>query len=74
MGRGRDVVVWRVRGLWGRLETSKGLREETEPGQVWEAVEACCSLLPLFTVYGVELFLKVAGLGPVEYLSSGWNL
>ncbi|XP_059975640.1 two pore channel protein 1 isoform X2 [Mesoplodon densirostris] len=27
-----------------------------------------------FMFYGVELFLKVAGLGPVEYLSSGWNL
>lgn len=51
----------------------KGLREETEPGQVWEDT-ANCPLLLLFTVYGVELFLKVAGLGPVEYLSSGWNL
>lgn len=31
-----------------------------------------CFLLVL--VYGVELFMKVAGLGPLEYLSSGWNL
>uniref|UniRef100_A0A8C8YLQ3 Two pore segment channel 1 n=1 Tax=Prolemur simus TaxID=1328070 RepID=A0A8C8YLQ3_PROSS len=30
--------------------------------------------LVFLTIYGVELFLKVAGLGPVEYLSSGWNL
>ena len=30
--------------------------------------------LLLLTVYAVELFLKVAGLGPIEYLSSGWNL
>lgn len=36
-------------------------------------VQAATSSL-LFAVYGVELFLKVAGLGPVEYLSSGWNL
>lgn len=36
-------------------------------------VRAVASSL-LFAVYGVELFLKVAGLGPVEYLSSGWNL
>uniref|UniRef100_A0A6I8MZV1 Two pore segment channel 1 n=1 Tax=Ornithorhynchus anatinus TaxID=9258 RepID=A0A6I8MZV1_ORNAN len=28
----------------------------------------------LRAVYGVELFLKTTGLGPVEYLSSGWNL
>ncbi|XP_063470606.1 two pore channel protein 1 isoform X2 [Symphalangus syndactylus] len=32
------------------------------------------SYLIFLTIYGVELFLKVAGLGPVEYLSSGWNL
>lgn len=32
------------------------------------------SYLVFLTIYGVELFLKVAGLGPVEYLSSGWNL
>uniref|UniRef100_A0A452SWU0 Voltage-dependent calcium channel protein TPC1 n=1 Tax=Ursus americanus TaxID=9643 RepID=A0A452SWU0_URSAM len=32
------------------------------------------SYVVFLTIYGVELFLKVAGLGPVEYLSSGWNL
>lgn len=32
------------------------------------------SYLVFLTIYGVELFMKVAGLGPVEYLSSGWNL
>lgn len=37
-------------------------------------VGAAANCLLLFPVYGVELFLKVAGLGPVEYLSSGWNL
>lgn len=37
-------------------------------------VRAAANCLLLFPVYGVELFLKVAGLGPVEYLSSGWNL
>ncbi|XP_047284967.1 two pore channel protein 1 isoform X3 [Homo sapiens] len=36
---------------------------------VWILVETF-----MLKVYGVELFLKVAGLGPVEYLSSGWNL
>lgn len=35
---------------------------------------AAANGLLLSAVYGVELFLKVAGLGPVEYLSSGWNL
>lgn len=32
------------------------------------------SYLVFLTIYGVELFMKVAGLGPLEYLSSGWNL
>uniref|UniRef100_A0A8C0PIA9 Two pore segment channel 1 n=1 Tax=Canis lupus familiaris TaxID=9615 RepID=A0A8C0PIA9_CANLF len=32
------------------------------------------SYVVFLTIYGVELFLKVAGLGPLEYLSSGWNL
>uniref|UniRef100_A0A8C0AEV8 Voltage-dependent calcium channel protein TPC1 n=1 Tax=Bos mutus grunniens TaxID=30521 RepID=A0A8C0AEV8_BOSMU len=32
------------------------------------------SHLVFLTIYAVELFLKVAGLGPIEYLSSGWNL
>lgn len=62
------------RGGW---RPQKGLREEVEPDPVWEPVVVGWLLLtacPPFTVYGVELFLKVAGLGPVEYLSSGWNL
>ncbi|KAF5929277.1 hypothetical protein HPG69_019298 [Diceros bicornis minor] len=32
------------------------------------------SYVVFLTIYAVELFLKVAGLGPVAYLSSGWNL
>ncbi|XP_061865953.1 two pore channel protein 1 isoform X3 [Colius striatus] len=32
------------------------------------------SYIVFLTIYGVELLLKSTGLGPVEYLSSGWNL
>nr|XP_009935039.1 PREDICTED: two pore calcium channel protein 1 [Opisthocomus hoazin] len=32
------------------------------------------SYIVFLTIYGVELLLKTTGLGPVEYLSSGWNL
>uniref|UniRef100_A0AAR2JF58 Ion transport domain-containing protein n=1 Tax=Pygocentrus nattereri TaxID=42514 RepID=A0AAR2JF58_PYGNA len=28
----------------------------------------------IFKVYGVEVLLKITGLGPVAYFSSGWNL
>ncbi|XP_059683644.1 two pore channel protein 1 isoform X2 [Gavia stellata] len=36
---------------------------------IWILVETF-----MLQVYGVELLLKTTGLGPVEYLSSGWNL
>ncbi|OXB71045.1 UNVERIFIED_CONTAM: hypothetical protein H355_000307 [Colinus virginianus] len=36
---------------------------------IWILVETF-----MLQVYGVELLLKITGLGPVEYLSSGWNL
>lgn len=30
--------------------------------------------VPLLLVYGVEVLLKISGLGPMAYFSSGWNL
>ncbi|KAJ7423708.1 Two pore calcium channel protein 1 [Willisornis vidua] len=36
---------------------------------IWILVETF-----MLQVYGVELLLKTTGLGPVEYLSSGWNI
>uniref|UniRef100_A0A7N4NL63 Two pore segment channel 1 n=1 Tax=Sarcophilus harrisii TaxID=9305 RepID=A0A7N4NL63_SARHA len=32
------------------------------------------SYIIFLTIYAVELLLKTTGLGPVEYLTSGWNL
>ncbi|KAJ6659058.1 hypothetical protein lerEdw1_019361 [Lerista edwardsae] len=32
------------------------------------------SYIVFLTIYGVEVLLKITGLGPIEYLSSGWNL
>uniref|UniRef100_A0A452GBD8 Voltage-dependent calcium channel protein TPC1 n=1 Tax=Capra hircus TaxID=9925 RepID=A0A452GBD8_CAPHI len=58
-----DLVV-AVNGVWILVETFMLKGRSRAP--------AHCRLL--LTVYAVELFLKVAGLGPVEYLSSGWNL
>ncbi|KAF7238437.1 Two pore calcium channel protein 1 [Varanus komodoensis] len=39
------------------------------------AVNGLWILVETFTlrVYGIEVLLKITGLGPVEYLSSGWN-
>uniref|UniRef100_A0A6I8NXX1 Two pore segment channel 1 n=1 Tax=Ornithorhynchus anatinus TaxID=9258 RepID=A0A6I8NXX1_ORNAN len=44
------------------------------PGGNFFSKEVPWSSISFLTVYGVELFLKTTGLGPVEYLSSGWNL
>ncbi|KAM4807521.1 two pore channel protein 1 [Rhinophrynus dorsalis] len=32
------------------------------------------SYIVFLTIYGAELLLKVTGLGPMEYFTSGWNL
>lgn len=71
------MAVWRVgtrpAGEAGDLRrVSERKLGQTQCGsRWWRLLLTAC---PSFTVYGVELFLKVAGLGPVEYLSSGWNL
>lgn len=77
VGRGVTWLSGGCAACRGGWRPQQGLREEAEPDPVWELVVVGWLLLtacPPFTVYGVELFLKVAGLGPVEYLSSGWNL
>ncbi|XP_016012977.2 two pore calcium channel protein 1 isoform X3 [Rousettus aegyptiacus] len=61
-------LVVAVNGLWVLVETF------TLKGGNFFSKHVPWSSLVFLTIYGVELFLKVAGLGPVEYLSSGWNL
>ncbi|KAM6165126.1 two pore channel protein 1 [Erethizon dorsatum] len=61
-------LVVAVNGMWILVETFMLKGGNFFPKHVpW-------SYVVFLTIYGVELFLKVAGLGPVEYLSSGWNL
>uniref|UniRef100_A0A2R9B796 Two pore segment channel 1 n=1 Tax=Pan paniscus TaxID=9597 RepID=A0A2R9B796_PANPA len=62
-----DLVV-AVNGVWILVETFM------LKGGNFFSKHVPWSYLVFLTIYGVELFLKVAGLGPVEYLSSGWNL
>ncbi|XP_062942993.1 two pore channel protein 1 isoform X2 [Cynocephalus volans] len=61
-------LVVAVNGVWILVETYM------LKGGNFFAKHVPWSYLIFLTIYGVELFLKVAGLGPVEYLSSGWNL
>uniref|UniRef100_A0A480Y2M7 Voltage-dependent calcium channel protein TPC1 n=1 Tax=Sus scrofa TaxID=9823 RepID=A0A480Y2M7_PIG len=61
-------LVVAVNGVWILVETFM------MKGGNFFSKHVPWSYLVFLTIYGVELFLKVAGLGPVEYLSSGWNL
>nr|XP_027779204.1 two pore calcium channel protein 1 isoform X2 [Marmota flaviventris] len=61
-------LVVAVNGMWILVETFM------LKGGNFFSKRVPWSYLVFLTIYGVELFLKVAGLGPVEYLSSGWNL
>uniref|UniRef100_A0A9L0JXY3 Voltage-dependent calcium channel protein TPC1 n=1 Tax=Equus asinus TaxID=9793 RepID=A0A9L0JXY3_EQUAS len=62
-----DLVV-AVNGVWILVETFM------LKGGNFFSKHVPWSYVIFLTIYAVELFLKVAGLGPVEYLSSGWNL
>uniref|UniRef100_A0A8C6YJN7 Two pore segment channel 1 n=1 Tax=Naja naja TaxID=35670 RepID=A0A8C6YJN7_NAJNA len=60
-------ILVAVNGLWILVETfmlRDGIFSRDVP---W-------SYIMFLTIYGVEVLLKVTGLGPKEYLSSGWNL
>ncbi|NP_001405185.1 two pore calcium channel protein 1 isoform X1 [Mus musculus] len=61
-------LVVAVNGVWILVETFM------LKGGNFTSKHVPWSYLVFLTIYGVELFMKVAGLGPVEYLSSGWNL
>uniref|UniRef100_A0A670ZW95 Voltage-dependent calcium channel protein TPC1 n=1 Tax=Pseudonaja textilis TaxID=8673 RepID=A0A670ZW95_PSETE len=58
-------ILVAVNGLWILVETFM-LRGTTQ--------HVPWSYIMFLTIYGVEVLLKVTGLGPKEYLSSGWNL
>uniref|UniRef100_A0A8C8R9M3 Two pore segment channel 1 n=1 Tax=Pelusios castaneus TaxID=367368 RepID=A0A8C8R9M3_9SAUR len=55
----KDTVV-AVNGMWILIQTFM--------------LQGGKHMVLFLTFYGVELLLKTTGLGPIEYLSSGWNL
>lgn len=61
-------VVVAVNGVWILVDTIK-LNSDFSWSQ-----EVPWSYIVFLTIYGVEVLLKVAGLGPLAYFSSGWNL
>lgn len=61
-------TVVAVNGIWILIQTFMLQGGNFFPRDVpW-------SYIIFLTIYGVELLLKTSGLGPIEYLSSGWNL
>nr|DBA22831.1 TPA: hypothetical protein GDO54_013826 [Pyxicephalus adspersus] len=61
-------VVVAVNGFWILIETFMVKGGNFFPqGVPW-------SYVVFLTIYGAEVLLKVTGLGPLEYFTSGWNL
>ncbi|TKS78783.1 Two pore calcium channel protein 1 [Collichthys lucidus] len=61
-------VVVAINGVWILVETYK-----LNSGFSWSRFVPW-SYIVFLTIYGVEVLLKIAGLGPMAYFSSGWNL
>ncbi|CAL8327189.1 unnamed protein product [Arctogadus glacialis] len=61
-------VVVATNGIWILVETYM-----LNSGFSWSRFVPW-SYIVFLTIYGVEVLLKVAGLGPMAYISSGWNL
>ncbi|XP_046904125.1 two pore channel protein 1 isoform X2 [Hypomesus transpacificus] len=61
-------VVVAFNGVWILVETYM-----LNSGYSW-ARAVPLSYIIFLTIYGVEVLLKITGLGPMAYFSSGWNL
>ncbi|XP_035382974.1 two pore calcium channel protein 1 isoform X1 [Electrophorus electricus] len=61
-------IVVAVNGVWILVETNM-----LNSGFSWSRFVPW-SYIVFLTIYGVEVLLKITGLGPVAYFSSGWNL
>ncbi|KAM4746175.1 two pore channel protein 1 isoform 2-T2 [Anableps anableps] len=61
-------VVVAINGVWILVETFR-----MNSGYSWSEFVPL-SYIVFLTIYGVEVLLKIAGLGPLAYFSSGWNL
>lgn len=61
-------VVVAINGVWILVETYT-----LNSGFSWSRLVPW-SYIVFLTIYGVEVLLKIAGLGPMAYFSSGWNL
>uniref|UniRef100_A0A3B5MGJ0 Ion transport domain-containing protein n=1 Tax=Xiphophorus couchianus TaxID=32473 RepID=A0A3B5MGJ0_9TELE len=59
------MVVVAINGVWILVETFR------MNGYSWS--ESVPVSYIVFLTYGVEVLLKIAGLGPLAYFSSGWN-
>ncbi|XP_061624134.1 two pore channel protein 1 isoform X2 [Phyllopteryx taeniolatus] len=62
-----DAVV-AINGVWILVETYT-----LNSGFSWSRLVPW-SYIVFLTIYGVEVLLKLSGLGPLAYFSSGWNL
>ncbi|XP_035494930.2 two pore channel protein 1 isoform X1 [Scophthalmus maximus] len=62
-------AVVAINGVWILVETYT-----LNSGFSWSRYPVPWSYIVFLTIYGVEVLLKITGLGPMAYISSGWNL
>uniref|UniRef100_A0A672MGC3 Two pore segment channel 1 n=1 Tax=Sinocyclocheilus grahami TaxID=75366 RepID=A0A672MGC3_SINGR len=61
-------LVVAINGIWILVETNMlNGKIFLSNGTVGHVLQLCC-------IYGIEVLLKITGLGPLTYFSSGWNL
>uniref|UniRef100_A0A3Q1G877 Voltage-dependent calcium channel protein TPC1 n=1 Tax=Acanthochromis polyacanthus TaxID=80966 RepID=A0A3Q1G877_9TELE len=61
-------VVVAINGVWILVETYR------LNNGFFRSTFVPWSYIVFLTIYGVEVLLKISGLGPMAYFSSGWNL
>ncbi|XP_053276568.1 two pore channel protein 1 isoform X1 [Pleuronectes platessa] len=61
-------AVVAINGVWILVETYT-----LNSGFSWSRIVPW-SYMVFLTIYGVEVLLKITGLGPIAYITNGWNL
>uniref|UniRef100_A0A3P8U2Y3 Voltage-dependent calcium channel protein TPC1 n=1 Tax=Amphiprion percula TaxID=161767 RepID=A0A3P8U2Y3_AMPPE len=67
-------VVVAINGVWILVETYRLNKGVQNLIYLFTSTSTNSASVLSLSVYGVEVLLKISGLGPMAYFSSGWNL
>uniref|UniRef100_A0AAQ5Y5S2 Ion transport domain-containing protein n=1 Tax=Amphiprion ocellaris TaxID=80972 RepID=A0AAQ5Y5S2_AMPOC len=69
-----QYVVVAINGVWILVETYRLNKGVQNLIYLFTSTSTNSASVLSLSVYGVEVLLKISGLGPMAYFSSGWNL